>query len=768
MRKPSLSIFTLILFGLLLNACATKDSSSLAKQHAEKLLKQMTLEEKVGQMAQITLDVIAKGGDRYTSAEPLEINSSELKKAVVDYHVGSILNTTNNRARRPEVWNRIISEIQQTAMKDTRLGVPVIYGIDAIHGVTYTDGATMLPQEITLAATFNPSFAKKAGEITAYETRASGIPWNFSPVLDLGADPRFPRQFEGFGEDPYLGSVMGSEMVKGYEGTSLKDSTKVASCIKHFLGYSVPISGKDRTPAYIPEHILREYHLPAFKKAIESGARTIMINSGIINGVSVHADYQLLTKLLKQELGFKGVVITDWADIENLYRRDRVAANMKEAIEKAINAGIDMSMIPYQYEEFCTGLVELVKEGKVKEDRINDAVLKILTLKYELNLFNKPVTNLVDYPDFGSDKFAKTSYNAASEAITLLKNKDNILPLSKGKKILVCGPNANSMRPLNGGWSYSWQGEKTDEFTEHFNTIYETVAKKYGEVNVTFIPGVSYSKAIEYYKENKDQFNEVLSAAKAADVILLCLGENSYTEKPGDLNDMYISDLQTELALEVAKAGKPVILVLNEGRPRVISKIEPLVNAVIQTYLPSNFGGDALADVLAGNVNPSGKLPYTYPKSPNTLLNYYHKPAESQKKMEGAYNYEGDFTPQYEFGYGLSYTTFEYSNIFISKKVFSKDDDLTISVDVKNAGKIEGKEVVMLYTSDLVANMTPDAKRLRRFEKISLAPGETKTVVFSLPAKDLAYVNQSGKWTIEPGEFEIAIGNLKQKISLVK
>ena len=768
MRKSSLSIFIFILFGLLLNACATKDSSSLAKRHAEKLLKQMTLEEKVGQMAQITLDVVAKGGDRYASTEPLEISPVELKKAIVDYHVGSILNTTNNRARRPEVWNRIINEIQQTAIKDTRLRVPIIYGIDAIHGVTYTDGATMLPQEITLAATFNPSFAKKAGEITAYETRASGIPWNFSPVLDLGADPRFSRQFEGFGEDPYLGSIMGSEIVKGYEGTNFLDSTKVASCIKHFLGYSVPISGKDRTPAYIPEHILREYHLPAFKKAIESGARTIMINSGIINGVSVHADYQLLTKLLKQELGFKGVVVTDWADIENLYRRDKVASNMNEAIEQAINAGIDMSMIPYQYEDFCNGLVKLVKEGRVKESRINDAVLKILTLKYELNLFNKPVTNLADYPDFGSEKFARASYNAASEAITLLKNKENILPLAKGKKILVCGPNANSMRPLNGGWSYSWQGEKTDEFTQRFNTIYEAVTKKYGQENVTFIPGVSYTKDIEYYKETKERFNEVFLAAKAVDVVLLCLGENSYTEKPGDLNDLYISDLQAELATEVAKAGKPVILVLNEGRPRVISKIEPLANAVIQTYLPSNYGGDALANVLAGEVNPSGKLPYTYPKSPNTLLNYYHKPAESQKKMDGAYNYEGDFTPQYEFGYGLSYTTFEYSKLSVNKKVFSKDDDLTISVDVKNTGSVEGKEVVMLYTSDLVAKMTPDAKRLRRFEKISLTPGEIKKVTFNLSAKDLAYVNQSGKWTIEPGEFEIAVGNLKQIISLDK
>lgn len=755
-------------------SCSQKDKSNDAE--IDKLISEMTIEEKVGQMAQITLDVIGKGKNKYSSFEPFTIDSIELKKAIVDYHVGSVLNTSNNRARTPEAWNEIMKVIQDYAMSKTRMKIPVIYGVDQIHGPNYTVGATLFPQQITLAASFNKKHAYNMAVVTAYETRACGIPWNFSPVLDLGADPRFSRQFEGFGEDPYVCTEFGREMIKGYEGEDgdIAHPEKLASCPKHFLGYAVPISGKDRTPAYIPEHVLREYHLPAFKAAIEQGAHTIMINSGIINGVSVHASYDILTKLLREELGFQGLIVSDWADIINLYRRDKIAANVKEAIKLSINAGIDMSMISYDYEDFCTNLVELVKEGEVKESRIDDAVRRILKVKKQLNLWNKPLTVHTDYPKFASDEFAKLSYDAAAEAITLLKNSDSILPLSPNARILLAGPNANSMRTLNGAWSYSWQGEKAEEFTEKYNTIYEAIRNKFGEANVKYIAGVKYKeitdadkdkldeeKETKYYDEEKDRFEEAIAAARSVDYIILCLGENSYTEKPGDLNDLYLSDLQTKLAEEMIKTGKPVILVLNEGRPRCVSKFVDNVKAVIQTYLPSNYGGDALADILAGDVNPSGRLPYNYPAYPNSLVNYYHKPSEEQIALDGAYNYESDYNPQWEFGSGLSYTTFTYSNMKLSKEVINQGEELTISVDVTNAGTRVGKETVLLYTSDLVASITPDVKRLRRFEKIELQPGETKTVTFIISSKDLAFVNLKNQWVCEPGEFEVAVDSLK-------
>lgn len=772
--KKKIVIISYCIIGSFLFSCSDKGNRTGMDDKVDKLLSQMSVEEKVGQMAQITLDVIGKGKDKYSSDEPFSLNREELKKALVDYHVGSVLNTSNNRARTPQVWNEVITAIQQVAMEETRLKIPVIYGVDQIHGANYTAGATLFPQQITIAASFNPVNAYNAAVVGAYETRACGIPWTFAPVLDLGADPRFSRQFEGFGEDPYVCSVLGREMIKGYEGEdgNIAHPEKVSSCIKHFLGYSVPVSGKDRTPAYIPDHVLREYHLEPFKQAIEQGAHTIMINSGIINGVSVHASYDIITKLLKEELGFEGLVVSDWNDIINLETRDRIAATPKEAIKLAINAGIDISMIAYDYEDFCTNLVELVKSGEVKESRIDDAVRRILKVKMKLNLWEKPVTVHTDYPKFGSDEFAGLSYNAAADAITLLKNEDNILPLSKDAKVLITGPNANSMRTLNGAWSYSWQGEKVEEFAEAYNTILEAAQHKFGVSNVKFIPGVSYKeltdkdremldeqKETKYYDEVENQFAEAVAAARTVDYVVLCVGENSYTEKPGDLNDLYLSDLQTKLAQELIKTGKPVILVLNEGRPRCISKFADGVKAILHTYLPGNYGGDALADVLTGDVNPSGKLPYNYPAYPNSLVNYYHKPAEEQVAYDGAYKYESDYNPQWEFGFGLSYTTFEYGNLILSENKIDQGEEVLIKIDVKNTGNRVGKEVVMLYTSDLVASITPDVKRLRRFEKIELQPGETKTISFTLSTKDLSFVNLNNKWICEPGDFRISIGN---------
>ncbi len=740
-------------------------------RRVEALLGQMTLEEKVGQMAQINLDVVTKGKTRFASDEPLALDVAKLRDALVKYHVGSVLNAANNRARTPAVWYGLLSQIQAVATTETRLKIPVIYGIDAVHGETYTAGATLFPQEIAQAATRNRALVRRAGEISAYETRASAIPWAFSPVLDLGSDARSPRQWETFGEDPYLGAELGQQLIKGYEGSSndIGHPEHVAACIKHFLGYQVPVSGKDRTNANIPTESLYEYHLPAFRAAVAAGANTLMVNSGLINGVPTHANKALLTTLLKEELGFKGLVVTDWADIENLFTRDHVATSSKDAIRLGINAGLDMAMIPYQYEAFCTSLVELVKEGLVPPARIDDAVRRILGVKVRLGLFERPVTNPQDYPKFGSAEFERASYQTAAEAITLLRNEGGLLPLKKTTKVLVTGPNANSMRTLNGAWSYSWQGEKTPEFAAKYHTILAAVQQKVGAANVRYVPGVSYNFKPDgkYYDEAADQFDAAVAAAAQADVVLLCLGENSYVEKPGDLNDLYLSELQTQLAQRLTATGKPVVLVLNEGRPRVISRFEQPMKAIVQAYLPGNFGGDALADVLFGDVNPSGRLPYTYPRYPNALISYIHKYSDEQKKGEGVYNYEADYNPQFEFGHGLSYTTFKYSNLVVDKPAPTAADQLTITVQVTNTGTREGQEAVQLFSSDLIATqVSPDVRRLRRFDKIALRPGETKTVTFVLPLRELAYAGPTGTPVLEPGDFDLRIADLVQRITL--
>jgi beta-glucosidase len=732
------------------------------EKKAAGIVSEMTLAEKIGQMAQISIDIVCKGQDTPPTST-LEIDMDKLREAVVKYHVGSILNSPNTRARTPEWWNKAVEQIQNVAMKETRMKIPVIYGLDQIHGATYTVGSTMFPQEIAVAASWNPAYARKMGEVAAYETRASNVPWTFSPVLDLGIDPRFPRQYEGFGEDPYIGSVFGYELIKGYEGenNNIANPTKVAACMKHFIGYSVPISGKDRTSAYIPENVLLEYHVPAFQAAIDAGVHTVMINSGIINNIPVHANYDLMTKLLREDMGFKGMIVTDWEDINKLYSRDKIVPSIKEAIKESINAGIDMSMIPINYKEFCGLLTELVNEGAVPMSRINDAVTRILVVKLELNLFEVPDTYRKDFSEFNSKAFQQVSYDVAADAITLLKNENNVLPLNKGVKILVTGPNAVSKRSLNGGWTFSWQGEKIDEFADQYHNILDAMQLKFGKENITYVPGVSYTNAVEYATEYKDRFDEAVAAAKNVDYIVLCLGENSYCEKPGDLDDLYLNDLQTELAQEILKAGKKVILVLCEGRPRVISKFSSKVDAIVQTYLPGVYGADALADVIAGQVNPSGKLPYTYPAYPNSLVPYFHKYAEEQENTDSVYNYESDYNFEYPFGYGLSYTTFAYSNIKVDKTQLPVDsnEEVTVMVDVTNIGNCDGKEVVQLYTRDLFASLTPDVKRLRRFEKISLKVGETKTVSFKLKVKDLSFINLKNKRVVESGDFEFQIGS---------
>ena len=760
---------TLFIFSFFLIPSST--NSDIDKR-IDSIMSDMSIEQKIGQMAQINLTVIANGPDKWSSFEPLQIDKDRIEKAINKYHVGSILNTTNNRARDISTWNKIIDEIQSYALS-SKTAIPILYGIDGIHGATYIDGATMFPQQIGTAATWDIKNSFNMGMVTAYETRAAGIPWNFSPVLDLGQDPRFPRQFETFGEDPYLTTQMGLASLEGQQGidNNMNNDFVVATSIKHFLGYQTTISGKDRTPSYIPEHVLRELHLPAFEKAISQGAKTIMINSGLINGIPVHADRYLLTDLLRDELGFDGIILTDWEDINKLHDRDKVAESRKDAIKIAINAGIDMSMIPYDYEEFCDNLLELVKEGEISEARIDESVRRILKLKIELGLFDKK--NKPDYSDFGSQTHQNYAYTAAVESMTLLKNENSTLPIRNKNKILVTGPNGDSMRTLNGAWTYSWQGEKTDFFAGDHNTIYEAIKNKFTDSDVKYIPGVTYpinedydkEPKFEYYDQYVDQKKEAIKYAnEEADIIVLCLGENTYTEKPGDLNDINLNRLQIDFANEIIKSGKPVVLVLNIGRPRLISEIESKVNAVINIYLPGNFGGDALADILYGSVNPSGKLPYSYPLYSNSLIPYNYKPAEVQNNAQGAYNYVGEVNNLYDFGFGLSYTSFEYSNLKLNSNQFSKNENIYLSVDIKNTGEIEGKEVIQVYSKDHYASLTPDVKRLRAFKKIKLKPGEIKNVKFEIQVKDLGFVNYQNKHVVETGKFDLMVGSLKSEL----
>ncbi|NLI72714.1 MAG: beta-glucosidase [Bacteroidales bacterium] len=742
---------------------------SSIEKNIDKIMADMTLEEKVGQMAQFTLDVIGKGPNIYSSDEPFQIDPAMLDTIIGKYKVGSILNTANNRARTPEVWEYIVRTIQERAIKET--GIPIIYGIDSNHGTTYTAGGTFFPQAIGMAATFNTALMEEGSRISAYETRASNIPWTFNPTMDLGRDARWSRQWESYGEDPYLNARMSVASVKGFQGPDHNNIGRdhVAACIKHYMGYGVPVSGKDRTPAVISESELREKFFEPFRASIvESKALSLMVNSGVINGVSTHADYRLLTQWLKEDLNFDGVIVTDWADVQNLLSRDRIVADYKDAVKTAINAGIDMVMEPYNT-SFCPTLVQLVKEKEVPMSRIDDAVRRVLRLKFRLGLFDRPNWKASEYSKFANKRHEAIAKKAADESITLLKNENNILPLKQGARILVTGPNANSMRTLNGGWSYSWQGEKVEEFAQDYNTILEAMKNKFGKANVKYAAGVEYKMDGQYFEELEPQIGQAVAAVSGVDYIVLCVGENSYCETPGNLDELALSENQTALTKALLKTGKPIILVLNEGRPRIIRTIEPEVKAVIQMYLPGNYGADALADILAGDVNPSGKLPYTYPKYEQGLLTYDHKPSQNiDGKMEGAYDYGAQTSVQYPFGFGLSYTTFEYLNLKVDKKKFAPGDSLFVSVAVKNTGSVAGKETVMLFSSDLVASLTPDVRRLRSFEKIELNPGESKIVTLGISANDLAFVNELGKWTLEEGEFLLQVGNQVDVVKCTK
>lgn len=758
MKKTSL-MFGLV--GMLMTACGQKQQVEPAipydeaiEEKVEETLARMTLEEKVGQMAQMSLEVFAKRG---TSSMDFQFDEAKLDSFIYKYKVGSFLNVPGTAVSR-EKWREIIGIIQEKSMD--AIGIPTVYGLDQNHGASYTLGATFMPQNINLAATFNREIARRGAEVAAYETRAGNTPWTFCPVLDLVRNPLWPRVWENFGEDPYVNAEMGKAQVLGFQGEDPNhiDRNHIAVSVKHYMGYGAPVSGKDRTPAVIAKHDLREKHFTPYAEAIRAGALTVMVNSGSINGQPVHASHELLTEWLKEGLNWDGMIVTDWADIDNLWRREKVAKDKKEAIKMAINAGVDMSMDPYSV-EYCVLLKELAEEGEVQMSRIDDAVKRVLRLKYRLGLFEQPNTEWTEYPDFAGETHTKDALKAAEESMILLKNKDNILPL-QGKKILLAGPNANQMRCLNGGWSYTWQGHLADRFAGEYNTIYEALCNKYGKQNVILEQGVTYNEQGSYQEENEPQIQKAVAAAGRADVIVACIGENSYCETPGNLTDLTLSRNQRDLVKALAKTGKPMVLVLNGGRPRVIADIEPLAKAVVNILLPGNYGGDALANLLAGDANFSGKMPYTYPKEVHSLMTYDYKPSEHiGEAMEGAYNYDAQVSFQWAFGYGLSYNTYEYSNFKVNKENFTADDELVFSVDVKNAGTHVGKESVLLFSSDLVASITPDNRRLRHFEKVELMPGETKTVTLKLKGSDLAFVGADGKWRLEAGDFRMQAGD---------
>ena len=768
MKKILLSISMLALaYTASANVPVIKSDPKIEAQ-VEQTLKKLTLEEKIGQMMELVTDLFGandKNGVFY-------IDEHKTDSILSRYKIGSILNAPNTCAPTAKQWEKYIAQIQKISMK--RIGIPCVFGLDQNHGSTYTQGGTLFPQNINVAATFNREIARRSAEATAYETRAVSVPWTYSPTVDLGRDARWPRIWENFGEDCYLSSEMGKAMVYGFQGEDPNniDQYHIATSMKHFMGYGVPWTGKDRTPAYISPADLREKHFAPFLAGLQAGALTVMVNSASVNGMPMHANKEFLTGWLKEETGWDGVLITDWADINNLYTREMIAKDKKDALRIAINAGIDMIMEPYSCDA-CGYLIELVKEGKIPMSRIDDACRRVLRMKYRLDLFKNPTQKLKNYPKFGGEEFAKLALEGATESMVLLKNEklqdgNSVLPLAKGKKILLTGPNANQMRCLDGGWSYTWQGHRADEFAGKYNTIYEAFCNQYGKENVILNQGVTYNEKGKYWEENEPQIQGAVDAAKNVDVIVACIGENSYTETPGNLTDLWLSENQRNLVKELAKTGKPVVLVLNEGRPRLIADIEPLAQGIIDILIPGNMGGDALVGLVSGKSNFSGKMPYTYPKEINSLANYDFKKSEEVGTMEGAYDYNAKITQQWGFGYGLSYTSYQYSNLKVSQSDFRHGDIIKVSVDVKNTGKVAGKESVLLFSSDLISSMVPDGRRLRAFDKIELQPGETKTVTFDLNADDLAFVGYDGKWVLEEGDFKLMIADQSADIHCEK
>lgn len=743
--KLTILLLSFIMITLNNSKLLSQKSDADIEKRVRELLSIMTLEEKVGQMTQITIQTVSK--KQGTKNQHHELDDSKLEEAILKYHVGSILNVYDV-AHEAEYWHEVITKIQNIAMQ-TRLKIPVIYGIDAIHGATYTKGATLFPQALAVASTWNKDIAVRIGEITSIETRASGIPWNFYPVMDIGRQPLWPRLWETFGEDVFLASELGKNYIKGAQGDDISKPDKLATCLKHYVGYSFPINGLDRTPAWISERMMREYFLPTFEAGILAGSPTIMVNSAEVDGIPGHANYHLLTQVLRNELKFKGFVVSDWEDIKRLHTRDRVASSPKEAVRMAVMAGVDMSMVPYDY-SFYELLLELVREGKVPMKRIDEAVSRILRVKFQLGLFENPFPDKELIKSIGTEQHTTANLKAAQESIILAKNDDDFLPLQKDKKVFITGPTANMLSPLNGGWTITWQGNEESLYPQEKNTILEAIKSKVGESNVKFMEGCSFDTDIN----SNDAYMEAINS----DVIILCLGEPAYCETPGNIYDLTLPKAQIDYAKKLLHSGKPVILVMVEGRPRVITEIAKDVKSILVAFLPGMEGGNAIADVIYGDVNPSGKFPVTYPKSPNGITLYDYKPLE---------NFDSNkYDPLFPFGFGLSYTKFEYSNLQLSSDKIKVNENLIVSVDVENVGKLKGKEVVQLYLTDLYGSVSRPNKQLKGFEKIELNPGERKTVSFTLDKSHLSFIGLDNKRIVEPGEFIITIGDLKKNFSV--
>ena len=740
--KSTIKYFMLL--SIIAISCSEKQNAASDELDIKvsELMATMSLSDKVGEMTQLALDAISKGTP-YNIPDPHTLDPAKLQKVLVDLKVGSILNASGHALTRDQ-WEVIITTIQDYAMNKKESGIPVIYGIDAIHGTNYTTGSTLFPQQLGQASTWNRDLALQCGEVTAYETKASGIPWSFSPVLDLGIDARWPRIYETYGEDVLLSSELGKQFIKGMQGDDVSQKDKVAACLKHFVGYSSPRRGKDRMPAWVPERHLRELFLPGFQSGIDAGAKTIMICSGENNGIPAHADKRLLTDILRGEMGFTGVAVSDWEDVAFLKDRHRVAKDYKDAIRISVNAGMDMAMVPLDT-NFPVLLKELVEEGKVPMSRIDESVRRILRLKFELGLFDNPVPDFKSYTEFASDEHKAIAKKASDESIIMLKNNSNTLPLRKNSKILVAGLTADLMQSLNGGWTGTWQGNDPKYDTPYAKTVRQAISNEFGDNNII--------NATD--KITRDQANQ-------ADAIVLCLGEKSYTEKPGDIDDLTLPLDQIELVKKAKAFGKPLVLVLLEGRPRIINQIVDDFDAILLGLLPGNFGSESIADILSGDVNPSGKLPITYPRYVNDLVNYSHKGTELPHRDFSM----NAFNPQFEFAHGLSYSSFKYDNLTVSKDTFLFSDKISISVDITNTSKIDGKESVQLFISDLVASITPPVKKLRGFDKIELKAGATEKVSFEINSKDLAFVGLDQTWITEEGDFVVQIGNQKGKFYL--
>lgn len=727
------------------------DKDKEIRARVASIMQKMDLKDKIGEMTQLTLDMLSVG-EPYNVAEPHQLDSAKLREVLVDLRVGSILNIAGHEYSK-EYWQEIIKTIQRIATTEKKSGIPVLYGIDAIHGVNFTEGANLHPQELGVASTWDPEMAKKLSAMTAYQAKASYIPWNFNPVLDIGRDPRWPRLWETMGEDVYLAKTMGVAMIEGLQGDDISNDFRVAACMKHFLGYSLPVRGKDRTQALIPERYLKEYVVPTFQAAVDAGAATVMICSGEMNGIPVHANKKILTDLLRKEMGFDGLAVTDWGDIGYLYQRHKVAKDYKEAIKQSINAGIDMSMVPTDL-EFPKLLKELVEEGEVPMSRIDEAVERILTLKVRLGLFENPYPK-ASYPDFGGEKYSQLCRDAAGEAIILAKNDNKVLPLSKTARVLVTGPTANSLIPLNGGWTHTWQGDDVNRQTKGKKNILQAIQTKIGEKNVSYVPGTGFDSK---KKDIEIDIKAAVKAGKKANVIVLCLGETSYTETPGDIADLELPAVQQKLVMALAKLGKPMVAIMTEGRPRVISAIESELDGVLLSFLPGDEGGLALADILFGDVNPSGKLPITYPRFTNDLTTYDHKGTDVIGPL--------GFNPQYEFGHGLSYTSFAYSDLKLNRTSYRKNDPIEVSINLKNTGERAGAEVVQVFVRDEVASITPSVKRLRAFRRVSLEAGASEVVSFTIMPEELSFVGRDNEWTLEAGAFTVMVGGEEVKFEL--